>query len=136
MAEEFYGRAKSSWMEQRYIDALYNLGIAIHLVQDMTVPTHVHIGENVSYDDSEFEGYVWNDYLLVQNNNIPDASVNYNKLDIGTWIHNTAVNTYNSIATDNITYEGAETSVKLAVESSAGVIFSFFQDVKYNEFYT
>ena len=81
MAEEFYSRAKTSWVEQRYVDALYNLGIVIHLIQDMTVPTHVHIGENSNYDDPTFEGYVWNSYLLI-GSSIPELLVNYNKLSI------------------------------------------------------
>ncbi|RLB69825.1 MAG: hypothetical protein DRH07_09880, partial [Deltaproteobacteria bacterium] len=44
MAVEFYGRALNEWQLGNYNDAIYNLGIVLHLVQDMTVPTHVHIG--------------------------------------------------------------------------------------------
>lgn len=43
MADEFFARAKRDW--QRFGDtgqAMFNLGIALHLLQDATVPSHAH----------------------------------------------------------------------------------------------
>jgi hypothetical protein len=42
MADEFFARAQREWRAFRPGDAMYNLGIALHMVQDATVPSHVH----------------------------------------------------------------------------------------------
>lgn len=42
MADEFFSRAQREWRAFRPGDAMFNLGIALHVVQDATVPSHVH----------------------------------------------------------------------------------------------
>jgi hypothetical protein len=42
MADEFFARAQREWRAFHPGDAMFNLGIALHAVQDATVPSHVH----------------------------------------------------------------------------------------------
>jgi hypothetical protein len=42
MADEFFFRAEREWQAFRPGNAMFNLGIALHAVQDATVPSHVH----------------------------------------------------------------------------------------------
>lgn len=42
MADEFFARAQREWRAYHPGDAMFNLGIALHMVQDATVPSHVH----------------------------------------------------------------------------------------------
>lgn len=42
MADEFFGRAQRSFRGGERADAMFNLGIALHMVQDATVPEHSH----------------------------------------------------------------------------------------------
>lgn len=42
MADEFFGRAAGAWRSGRRRDAMHNLGIAVHVLQDATVPSHAH----------------------------------------------------------------------------------------------
>src|SRR5215204_4971036 len=42
LSDEFFARAQNEWRAFRPGNAMYNLGIALHAVQDATVPSHVH----------------------------------------------------------------------------------------------
>lgn len=42
MADEFFARAQREWRAFHPGDAMFNLGIALHMAQDATVPSHVH----------------------------------------------------------------------------------------------
>lgn len=42
MAKEFFSRAQREWRNYQPGNAMYNLGVALHVVQDATVPSHVH----------------------------------------------------------------------------------------------
>lgn len=41
-ADEFFKRAQQAWREGRRSDAMFNLGMSVHVVQDATVPSHTH----------------------------------------------------------------------------------------------
>jgi phospholipase C len=42
MTDEFFSRAQAAWASGRRKDAMFNLGIALHTVQDAVVPSHTH----------------------------------------------------------------------------------------------
>jgi hypothetical protein len=42
MADEFFARAKRAWRAGKRSDAMFNLGVATHVLQDATVPSHTH----------------------------------------------------------------------------------------------
>jgi hypothetical protein len=42
MADEFFARARAAWSAGLRHDAMFNLGIALHTVQDAVVPSHAH----------------------------------------------------------------------------------------------
>lgn len=130
MAEHFYEFALKEWRDGNFINAIFNLGIVLHSVQDMSVPTHVHVGENVVYTDADFENFIWNDYLLQGAD--PSTEGDYSQKSIGNWIRDTALETYdtsNISITDQPSANMAEKSVNIALKSTIGVIFSFFHDV-------
>ncbi len=42
MADEFFSRALRSWSQHDSGEAMFNLGVALHMVQDVSVPSHSH----------------------------------------------------------------------------------------------
>jgi hypothetical protein len=136
MAEEFYARAQSAWQESRYIDAMYYLGIVIHLVQDMSAPGHVHCGETIDCQEfhEEFERRVWVDYLLPLNSALPaNISPNYSVTGIGELMHTTASVTYsipNDIPNDQILTANLGQSVEIGIQATTSALALFFREVQ------
>lgn len=48
MADEFYVRAQRAWRARQPGEAMFNLGISLHMLQDANVPSHVHPERNVA----------------------------------------------------------------------------------------
>jgi hypothetical protein len=48
MADEFFRRAKNAWRSYQPGRAMFNLGIALHVLQDATVPSHAHPEVNIN----------------------------------------------------------------------------------------
>lgn len=42
MADKFFARAQNAWRAYQPGDAMFNLGVALHVLQDATEPRHVH----------------------------------------------------------------------------------------------
>jgi len=121
LVEFFYKRALNEWKNGHPGDAFYNLGIALHGVQDLTVPHHSRL--ITGYSDISYEGYVWETYLesgAVR----PDISGFYlNKTPEG-WVRMNAKESFdwdpdNPSAT-------ASKSVSSGVASTAGFLTYFF----------
>lgn len=49
MADEFFARATKAWGEGRRKDAMFNLGISLHVIMDAAVPSHAHPEVNVGW---------------------------------------------------------------------------------------
>lgn len=49
MADEFSARAERAWRAHQPGEAMFNLGIALHLVEDVSVPSHAHPETLVSW---------------------------------------------------------------------------------------
>lgn len=125
MALEFSGRAASEWDAAdpaKAEQAFYDLGFALHLLQDMTVPTHVRL---LPEKDADYERYVWE-------TTIPSMPGEARfKLDAPArtaeqWIRETAATTR---AWPVEPAESARRSVELGVRASAGFISSFLDAV-------
>ncbi|MFC1779696.1 DUF1566 domain-containing protein [Thermodesulfobacteriota bacterium] len=144
MSSEFYTRAMNAWQEKRYTDAAYNLGITLHLVQDMSVPAHVYLDKNsdLAGTDVFFEDPVWNDWLDDSPAHpLPDLVGSYPAPTQDTaveWIDLIArqMNTYLSVEgiTQKAQLEGKldqtiSKSIQLAVEGSVGLITTFLEHV-------
>lgn len=132
MAETFYSRARTAWTERRYIDAIYNLGIVIHLVQDMSAPPHVHCGEaiaNPAFHD-EFERLVWLNALLPLNGTLPTGIAPvYLSSEIGEIVYSTAALAYqlpNDLPVDQIALDDLRNSMEIGINATTAVIAAFF----------
>lgn len=49
MADEFWARAERAWRSHQPGEAMFNFGIALHLVEDVSVPSHAHPEFNVAW---------------------------------------------------------------------------------------
>lgn len=123
LASFFYERALEEWENSHPVDAFYNLGIALHAVQDLTVPAHSRLTEGKSHEN--FEKYVWNTYLREHGDNLV-FSGHYADLTPEGWVKLTAGQSYEW---DPKKLRGtAEKSVALGVAASAGFLEKFFKD--------
>lgn len=122
MAKFFWERAINEWKMGHEAEAMYNLGIAIHLVQDMTVPHHVRLIRDRTHHEY-YEDYVWKTYL--RNGNFePKIEFTHEKLTAEEWIKRNAKETYRLNLSPKVS---SADSVRLAIRSTIGVITNFFE---------
>jgi TonB family protein len=137
IAKLFWERAINEWKRGHEADAMYNLGIAIHLVQDVTVPHHARLIRDAAHE--YYEIYVWDAYLkkgdyehqekifktyLEKGYFEPDVEGSHEKLTAEEWVKRNAKESYKLDLSPDIS---AEDSVRLAVRSTVGVIRYFFE---------
>lgn len=134
MAQHFYNQAKNEWNNfqnvNRLRDAMYNLGVALHLVQDLTVPHHARPGnEPQEYIHKEYETYIW-EIELEKGEKIytPKLIGDYSDFNAMTWVKKNAAKS--SKFDPDPTISG-EVSVRLGVSSTIGLINSFFRSVDF-----
>jgi len=125
MAKFFWERALDEWKKCHPGDAMYNLGIAIHLVQDATVPHHTRLIRDETH--KYYEKYVWENYLK-RGNFEPEIKVVYERLDAKEWVKRNAKESYR-FNLSSLEVSAAD-SVKLAVNSTVGIITNFFDMVQ------
>ena len=124
LATFFYNRALKEWENNHPGDAFYNLGIALHAVQDVTNPSHSTLG-----DDQGFEQYVNDTYLTTIETNPPAISGRYLKKRPADWVKMGATESYNWDLNNHPAFPTtASKSVALGVGSGAGFLWSFFND--------
>ena len=133
MAEFFFGRAKKEWNSQHPVDAMYNLGIATHLVQDLTVPHHsrlINTPCNQNDSHAQYERYVWETYIA--NTAVGSVAGDYSNLTAKDWVIRNAGRSYD-FSLDPVVSSGD--SVRLGVSSSVGIIVSFIGSLGLSDFY-
>jgi Tol biopolymer transport system component len=127
MAEFFWERAYIGWESNHPADAMYNLGIAIHLVQDATIPYHTKLLRNeIDKNHNQYEKYVWETYLGKGNLNVKIEG-NYKEYSPEEWVKKNAEESSKYNLSPEIS---AADSVRLGVSSTAGMIVNFFNLVK------
>ena len=128
MANEFYGRAQTAWRQNRFVDAMYNLGIALHLVQDATVPFHTQlVGDNPpNTPHSNYEKHVW-EVILGKGQNKYSVTGDYSYLDAKNWLKSNASKSIQFSLDFNSSYD----CVQLGIKSTIGFLYSFFRSVGY-----
>lgn len=138
-ALEYYDLALKNWREARYEDSIYNLGRAMHMTQDVTLPHHTYIGAEALLNQIGYSN--WADQHL--NEYKVESGGIYNFANIGALVHNNA-----SVAHPLLKYvdglnpwwifpifvrddygRAARTLLPLAQKTSAGLLLKYAQDV-------
>jgi len=124
MARYYWEKALSEWEKGITSDAMYNLGIAIHLVQDMTVPYHSKLIRNqINENHNEYEKYIWESYLK---KGTFKPGLKGTDLWAATPNEQIKSNAYQSCKLNLDPKISAIESVEMGIESTAKVIIAFF----------
>jgi len=128
LATFFYNRALIEWEDNHPGDAFYNLGIALHAIQDLSVPHHNRLILDTDTDKrhSNYERYVAETYLPTIKSNPPVIPGRYIKKSPGNWIKLVAQESFNWDL-DNPSLSASK-SVALGVATSAGLMMNFFDE--------
>ncbi|MRR23153.1 hypothetical protein EG830_09260, partial [bacterium] len=62
MADFFYTRAQNYWISGYRSLAMHDLGIALHLVQDLTEPHHADLDLNLTSDETVYEQDIYDNF--------------------------------------------------------------------------
>lgn len=122
VAKFFYNRALGAWNGGRSVDAFYNLGIALHLVQDVTTPEHSQV-EDVWGD---FERYEWRTYLQRGSRKVTVPG-NYSTHGPEAWVAAMAEKSARLRPGDGY-FQPARRSVEFGIGATAGLLADFFRD--------
>ena len=163
LADFFFNRAIKEWtwdkaQTDRRKNAIRNLGFALHLVQDVSVPEHVdprakgypeaekespsypgggqfeslvrkHI-DRPSEEYPEYEKYIWESYLQGGKRCPPVTDGDFSDASPSEWIRKTAKTTYDWGKKSWNPENSAAESFALGTRATVGMLFSFFLDVK------
>lgn len=132
LAVDYYADAVRLWRKQETQKAMFYLGAALHLVQDVTIPQHVNI--RLLEDHRQFENFVKRTYQNV------DAFQAYQKAYVLSTIENyvkfnarTALKIYKrfrEIADDESRYYRiTRCTLPLAERTTAGALVMFYNHV-------
>ena len=128
LADFFYNQAMEEWEKGNETDAFYNLGIALHALQDLTVPHHSRLMADSQH--SEYERFVWEEYLK----KIPLHSITsglYIDQSPKEWVAFIAKKSYKWDL--NNPSKSATESVSLGVASTAGFLVNFLYQANNRE---
>ena len=129
MAEHFYKKAQYEWKVEHYKDAFYNLGIAVHLVQDATVPHHSrHILEGDGNGEVDYEKNI-SDFIKISDKSLFVENFNFTLSDASELVVSNASKSSKFESNYN-DFEGTN-GIRLAVISVSDLINSFFYSVGY-----
>lgn len=127
LAELFFKRALHEWKMNHPVDAMYNLGLTLHLVQDLSVPHHVRlIKDDISH--GEYEKYVWERYVRGISS-ISDIGVNYSP--IGNPLSEKIFEISQKLSLNP--EQSARDSANLAIASSERLFMNFFTNIHPSE---
>lgn len=132
LAVDYYADAVRLWKKQEHHKALFYLGAALHLVQDVTIPQHVNV--RLLEDHRQFENFVKSTYREV------DAFQAYQKAYVLSTIENyvkfnarTALKIYKrfrDISDDERRYYRiTRCTLPLAERTTAGGLVMFYNNV-------
>lgn len=133
LAELFFNRAVKEWswdetQTDRRKNAIRNLGFALHLVQDVSVPEHVN---PLAEEFPGYEKYIWECYLQGGKRQPPLTEGDFSRASPREWIRKTAKTTYGwgKEAWKN-PENSADKSFSLGTKATVGMLFSFFLYVR------
>lgn len=134
-AEYFFSEARREHEQGRIGMSMYYLGMALHAVQDLTVPHHSHISKD---GHESYEKYMWETYLQKGTQNIPLSSGTVRfyllfsaRLDPKTFVISNSLQSFNWDLNNPST--SAAKSARIAVLSTAGFLAHYFSVIKLND---
>ncbi len=89
-AEEYYNLALENWRNKKYEDSVYNLGRAMHMVQDVTLPQHTYNGVEALLNQEGYANWLdrhFNEYKV-------ESGATYNVTNIGNLVHSNAATSH------------------------------------------
>lgn len=132
----YYKKALNEYFNDDIKGAMFYLGAACHLIQDLTVPQHANIellNDHRSYENWVIKMYKHHDEFKIFNGGIYNNSLKYYIL------HNSkqAINTYNmysNIKNEHMRFYKITSKVLLlAQKTTAGLMYKFFYDIQKNK---
>lgn len=127
----YYNRALSYYLEKKYNKAMFYLGAACHLIQDVTVPQHANIrlmASHRKYEQWVIRVYKKHDSFKAASGGIylnnPRDYIRYNSLE--------SIEAYKKFSSENVMEERfyGITSIilVLAQKTTAGLMLNFYKD--------
>jgi hypothetical protein len=147
MTEFFYQRAREEWLHGNVTKSLYNLGIAVHVLQDVSVPHHVYLirggctPRGADYEQAyerfgnmpthcDYERYVWEDYLKMGPVPAEARRCDLREFEPGERVRHVAGEAWGlDITSTPKAWKTAAASVALAVSASTGMIATFLREM-------
>lgn len=138
-AEEYYNLSLQNWEDGEYDTSVYNLGRAMHMVQDVTLPHHTFNDANALLNQLGYSDWLdkhYNEYVIT-------SGATYNVTGIGQLIHSNAsisqpmfkyVDGLNpwwifKIYTKDDYGKASQTLLPLAQKTCAGLLYKYANDV-------
>jgi len=131
LTREYYDTSIEFWKDSKFQDAMFYLGAAIHIIQDMTIPQHANIkllGSHRQYENFVKKNYHnYKEFLAIDGGcyfNDIDDYVKYNSRN--------AINIYNKLKDiedeNERFYKLTKYILPLAQRTSAGCLMRFYRD--------
>lgn len=132
LVKEYHEKALELWSKGKHNKAMFYLGAAIHLIQDMTVPQHANI--RLLDNHHQYEKYVMRTYKSIQEFNVEtgayilDSIENYVRFNSRVAIK--IYKKFNRINNDDERfYRTTRCSLPLAIRTAAGALVLFYKEI-------
>jgi len=138
-AEEYYQLSITNWQNGDYTTSVYNLGRAMHMVQDVTLPHHTYNGAEALLNQLGYSDWLDKHY----NSYAVSNGATYNVTDIGQLVHDNSLAAHPllkyvdglnpwwifKIYTKDDYGKASQTLLPLAQKSCAGLLYKYANDV-------
>ena len=129
LATDYYSKAIDFWYQDKFSDALFYLGAALHIIQDMTVPQHANI--RLLDNHRQYETFVKRTYQYNKDFKVETGAYLISSIEDYVWFNaRVAMKVYkhfHSIKKDEERYyKIAKCTLPLAKRTTAGAMIMFY----------
>lgn len=129
---DYYSQAFSLWNNDEFNTALFYLGAALHLIQDMTIPQHANI--RLLNDHHQYETYVKRSYEYLEDFQVENGAYLLDSIqDYIRFNARVAIKIYNNFKTISDDEERffliTKCALPLAKRTTAGAMLMFYNDI-------
>lgn len=129
----YYKSAIQNYMEGDIKEAMFYLGAACHLVQDLTVPQHANV--ELLHNHRSFENWVIKMYKRHHKFSVYEDGIYLNTvteyIDLNSYTAINAYKKYNQIKNEHIRFFRITSIIlTMAQKTTAGVMYKFFYDIQ------
>lgn len=131
---DYYLLARSFWKTGNFNDALFYLGAALHIIQDMTIPQHANI--RLLDNHRQYETFVKRTYKYIEVFQVEQGAYLLNSIEsyikFNARVAIKIYKRYKSIVdNENRYYRITKCALPLAKRTTAGAMVMFYSDVFY-----